>query len=225
MKIIKPEDNWKKIKAELSKLPRPGMEKLIAYLEKGCDFRTAPASTKFHLCVEGGLTEHSINVLNFGRIVNKELNLDEPDESIIITTLLHDLCKVNYYVMGEEWDKEWKDKTNQWRKKSVWKVDDQIPLGHGEKSLALVIRHIPLTKAEMLAIRWHMSAFEAGTHFPYPSGFPFRQSIDKFPLVQLLIIADQIAQLHEATNYNEKMAKEGTHGQPGLPGAENSWEW
>ena len=33
------------------------------WLEKG-DFFTAPASTKFHLHVEGGLCQHSLNVYN-----------------------------------------------------------------------------------------------------------------------------------------------------------------
>lgn len=203
MKKIDPEKNWGEITKLLKKTLRPGIEKLIAYLES-CDFKTCPASTKFHLSINGGLAEHSLNVLKFGRVVNKELNLKESDESIVITTLLHDLCKVNYYIKGEEWDKEWKEKTNKWRKKFVYKIDDQVPLGHGEKSTILAIRYIPLTIAEMLAIRWHMGFSEGGTHFSYPSGIPFRQSLDKYPLVQLLMIADQMAQLHEKNNYQEK---------------------
>jgi hypothetical protein len=39
-------------------------------------------------------------------------------------------------------------------------------------------------------IRWHMIAFEAGIHFDYPTGFPFRQAVKEYPLVTLLFTAD-----------------------------------
>ena len=38
-----------------------GMKELIKALEKG-GFYTAPASSGHHLCYEGGLLEHSLNV-------------------------------------------------------------------------------------------------------------------------------------------------------------------
>ena len=37
---------------------RNGIEKLVAWLES-TDFFTAPASSRFHLACEGGLTQHS----------------------------------------------------------------------------------------------------------------------------------------------------------------------
>ena len=37
---------------------------------------------------------------------------------------------------------------------------DAFPLGHGEKSLFLITRHIALTEEEALAIRWHMGAYD-----------------------------------------------------------------
>ena len=40
---------------------RDGIEKVLAWLES-TDFFTAPASTQYHLCVEGGLCQHSLNV-------------------------------------------------------------------------------------------------------------------------------------------------------------------
>lgn len=39
---------------ELAKVDRPGMDKLLSYIQKS-DFYTAPASTRFHLCCPGGL--------------------------------------------------------------------------------------------------------------------------------------------------------------------------
>ena len=35
---------------------------LMKFVETETEFLTAPASTKFHLCREGGLLEHSVNV-------------------------------------------------------------------------------------------------------------------------------------------------------------------
>ena len=37
---------------------------------------------------------------------------------------------------------------------------DTFPLGHGEKSLFLITRHMALTEEEALAIRWHMGAYD-----------------------------------------------------------------
>ncbi len=200
--MINIEQNWTELKSELQKVKRDGIDSLIKYIEE-TDFKTCPASTKFHLCVEGGLTQHSLNVLKYGRLVNKELNVNISDDSIILSCLLHDLCKTNYYYLGEEWDKKWKDETNQWRKKSVWKVEDKLPLGHGERSVIQAVRHIDLTPEEMIAIRWHMAAFDGGTHFNYPSGLPFRQAMNECPLLKVLILADEMAELHESLEVKE----------------------
>ena len=46
----------------LQSVQREGMDKLLTYIEK-TDFFKAPASTRFHGNYEGGLLEHSLNVL------------------------------------------------------------------------------------------------------------------------------------------------------------------
>ena len=69
-------------------------------------------------------------------------------------------------------------------------VKDQLPLGHGEKSLYIVQQFIKLTPEEALAIRWHMACFDAGIHFPYPSGYAYREAIKKSKLVSIIILAD-----------------------------------
>lgn len=43
-------------------ITRPGADALLDYLEHKSDFFTAPSSTRFHGCYEGGLCEHSLNV-------------------------------------------------------------------------------------------------------------------------------------------------------------------
>ena len=45
-----------------AQIKRPGADALLDYLEHKSDFFTAPSSTRFHGCYEGGLCEHSLNV-------------------------------------------------------------------------------------------------------------------------------------------------------------------
>ena len=85
---------------------RENISKLLGYLE--CDgFFESPASTKFHGCYEGGLAEHSLGVyellfkyykgfqvpFGFGGIT-----LPVTPENLIITGLLHDVCKIGAYI-------------------------------------------------------------------------------------------------------------------------------
>lgn len=82
-----------------------------------------------------------------------------------------------------------------------WKVNDQFPIGHGEKSVIIIQRFMQLTEEEALAIRWHMVSFDAGIHFNYPSGFPFREATEKIPLLSILFTADyEASNILEATN-------------------------
>jgi hypothetical protein len=83
--------------------------------------------------------------------------------------------------------------------KGSYVVDDLLPLGHGEKSVIVLQKFIDLTDEEMLAIRWHMVAFDPGIHFNYPSGFPFREATKRSPLTTLLFTAD-----FEASNILER---------------------
>lgn len=53
----------KRFEDEMAKVARPGADKLMDYIRKS-DFYTAPASTKYHLACEGGLLQHSLNVLD-----------------------------------------------------------------------------------------------------------------------------------------------------------------
>lgn len=75
-------------------------------------------------------------------------------------------------------------------KEHEWQVDDQLPLGHGEKSVYVLQKYIQLTDEEALAIRWHMTCFDAGIHFNYPSGYAFRKAADESKLVTALFTAD-----------------------------------
>jgi hypothetical protein len=71
-----------------------------------------------------------------------------------------------------------------------YKVVDQLPMGHGEKSVYIINKFMPLEDAEALAIRWHLGGFDPGVNFNYPSGIPQKQSMQENKLQALLILAD-----------------------------------
>lgn len=92
--------NWERFKELLLSTQREGVDELIDYLENKTDFKTAPASTKYHGAFQGGLCAHSLSVYDtLVRLVDNVLPQDISinSESLIITALLHDISKVNTY--------------------------------------------------------------------------------------------------------------------------------
>lgn len=127
-------------------IKRRGADKLLSYLVNN-GFLEAPASTKYHGSYEGGLVEHSVNVMN--RLMRREILRDYTKETLAIAGLLHDVCKLDNYIKQETDGKE----TYEYNKNA-------FPAGHGEKSIFIIQRFMNLTDEEILAIRWHMGAFD-----------------------------------------------------------------
>ena len=129
---------------------RPGIDNLLDWLEES-DFFTAPASSSYHLAKIGGLCEHSLNVYkNFKR---DEYSAKYSEESIVITTLFHDLCKVNFYKLGTKNVKN----GNSWEHVPYYFIEEKYPFGgHGDKSVFLIQNFMDLTPEEALAIKHHM---------------------------------------------------------------------
>ena len=183
-------------------ISRPGADKLLAWLET-TDFFTAPASTRFHLSRPGGLVEHSIHVYErLGNLVADEEgypgstfgeDFTISDETIAICGLLHDICKANFYTVEM---RNRKNEQGQWEKYPFYVVDDQLPYGHGEKSVYIISGFMKLTREEAMAIRWHMGFSD--TDFK-GGGFSVGNAFGKFPLAVLMHIADlQATYLDEA---------------------------
>ena len=179
-------------------IPREGIADFLKYLQKETDFFEAPCSTKFHLSKKGGLAEHSLNVYNLLKEKVERYKLEATPSTVAICGLLHDLCKTNFYTEGTKWVKI----DGGWQEQRVFLVEEQFPVGHGEKSVFLTQRFMKLTDEEIAAIRWHMMAFDASIHFDYPNGFPYRTAVQKYPLVTLLACADL-----EASNILEREEK------------------
>ena len=143
-----------------SKITREGADKLLEFLiSSSSDFFVAPASARNHSSFEGGLCEHSLNVYN--RLYSyvrsehfKSLGVEYSDESIAIVSLLHDLCKVNVYKKGF---RNVKDEKGVWQRVDTFEFDDQLPYGHGEKSVYMISPYMMLKREEAFAIRYHMA--------------------------------------------------------------------
>lgn len=138
---------------------REGIEELIDFLENKSDFFKAPASTRFHGDHEGGLLEHSLKVYEIlsQKCKSAPIEIDIPEDSLILIGLLHDICKVNFYKV------DYRNKKNDlgvWEKVPYYAVDDTIPYGHGEKSVMMITEYIKLTNEEKYSIRWHMGFTE-----------------------------------------------------------------
>lgn len=169
---------------------RKGMNGLIEYLDEGSDFFEAPASTKHHCAHVGGLAEHSLNVYNTLMRIDGLLTPVHTQYQVVITALLHDVCKTNYYVQQPSWRK---DDRGKWESYTRWGVNDILPLGHGEKSLYIISKFIHLLDEEAAAIRWHMGAWTEGVTSGYSIGNAYNAAVAKYPLVTLLATADNLA--------------------------------
>ncbi len=179
---------------------RDGADKLLDYLQsKQSDFFTAPASTRYHGAYEGGLLEHSLNVYDclsdyMARPRVKEVyGLTSDKETIALISLLHDICKVNFYKTDF---RNAKNEQGVWEKVPYYTIDDTLPYGHGEKSVYIIGGFMRLTREEAFAIRFHMGF--SGTEDINLIGRAF----EKFPLAYALHAADM-----EASYFLERGAK------------------
>ena len=153
----------------LQETNREGIENVINYLEQAGFFQ-APASVGRHLSCEGGLLQHSLNVCRTAQMLRTqainlrpELEQQLPADSIVIAALLHDICKANIYKTVQKWRK---DENNRWEAYESYDTDyTRFPVGHGEKSVIMLMRlGLKLTNEEIIAIRWHMGAWNLPMH-------------------------------------------------------------
>ena len=175
-------------------IKREGADKLLEYLEKS-DFFTAPSSTRYHGSYEGGLVQHSVNVYHclkdyLSRPRTRELyGMDYSDETIALVSLLHDVCKINFYTV--EMRNKKNEDTGQWEKVPYYAINDTLPYGHGEKSVYILSGFFygdsRLTREEAFAIRYHMGF--SGIEDKNTIG----RALEMYPLALALNVADMEA--------------------------------
>jgi len=173
-----------------SNITRPGADKMLEFLNQS-DFFTAPASTRYHGSHEGGLVLHSVNVYRClvdyleRERVKGVYKMDYSEESVAICALLHDICKVDTYKSSTRNVKN--EVTGAWEKVPCYTFEDNLPYGHGEKSVYMVSGFMRLTREEAMAIRWHMGF--SGIEDKNTIG----SALEKYPLAFALTVADMEA--------------------------------
>lgn len=201
-------ENIQRFQYLMNTIQREGKDELMRYISEKTDFYFAPASTNFHLACEGGLLQHSLNVYNClvskkNIAVWKKVFDGISDESLIIMSLLHDLCKANFYIKSYKNQKTYdSNKIAVAQKRDikhdelgdyVWETveryqindDDQLPLGQGEKSCLIIQGFMKLRINEVMAIRWHMGFSEDKSQY-----YVIGSAMEKYPIVLALYEAD-----------------------------------
>ncbi len=129
-------------------------KRFIDFLERETSWLTSPASTRYHLNIEGGLLLHSVGVAETALKLRYLLAPDLSEESVVITALFHDVGKVGqpgkpYYLPND----------NLWALRNrgiTYRVNPEVlPMNSAVRGLCLVGRFIPLTDEEAQAIVAH----------------------------------------------------------------------
>lgn len=182
----------------LSSVKRQGINDLIRWLDEETDFFVAPSSVNHHDAVAGGLLHHSLNVYAHLFRLSEVFQGNYDRDSLILISLLHDVCKTNFYsqvkkslprrdpegnIIPNEWGKPI------WDESLVYEINDRFPLGHGEKSVILIQRFIPLTDTEIMGIRWHMMAYD-DVKGSFAGNATITRASEKYQIVTLVHIAD-----------------------------------
>lgn len=175
---------------------RDGVEDTIEYLEQE-GFFTAPASSTKHLCTEGGLVKHSLNTCKVALMIWEHMQELSPSlhnevsrESVIIASLLHDVCKTDIYFRSVRKRKV----LGEWEDVEGYKISyKNFPFGHGEKSVVLLLcAGLTLYDDEMMAIRWHMGAWGINQN-SFEETKNYDVANKRFPLVSIIQTADNLA--------------------------------
>ena len=176
---------------------REGVEETIEDLES-LGFFESPASAGHHLNKKGGLVLHSLNTCKAALAIYDAMKVLEPTlakevrrDSIIIASLLHDVCKSDIY---KPTVKRRKTPIGTWEDCEGYKVTyKKFPMGHGEKSLVLLLcSGLILSDDEMLAIRWHMGAWGVNmASLEETRSYDVARKL--YPLVSIIQTADSLA--------------------------------
>ena len=177
---------------------RQGVEEVITFLQ-GTDFYKAPSSASFHSNYEGGLLDHSLLVYATACKMKEvycqmkpELASRLDDNSIILSALLHDICKTEFYRPKDKWKK---DENDQWVSYKSYEIQDSFPIGHGEKSVIMLLTiGLKLTPEEMIAIRFHMGSWD-GALLTNDVKYSYQSAMNECPLLPLLQTADNTSSL------------------------------
>lgn len=133
-------------------------DNLINFMESETAWLTAPASTKYHLCKESGLLEHSVNVAETLLKIKSAIAPHISDESCVIVALLHDLGKTGMpgnpqYLENQPTERQ---KQYGYPASTPYRFNNDLTyLSVPVRSIYLALKHIRLTEEEVQAIVYH----------------------------------------------------------------------
>ena len=131
---------------------------LMKWLETETTYLTSPASTKYHLCREGGLLEHLVSVAATMIRLKKTLAPEISDEQCVIVALLHDVGKVGLpgcpqYLVNEPTERQ---KQYGYPASTPYRInEDLVYMTHAHRSLYLICPRFDLLPEEAQAIVMH----------------------------------------------------------------------
>lgn len=162
---------------------REGFEDLLEWLERS-DFYRAPASKVYHGSYPGGLLEHSLNVYDeLKRLLSVYQEVNVTEETVIISSLFHDLCKANFYTVEK---RNRKNDEGRWVSYDAYNIKEKFCYGgHGSKSVFILQQFIKLTPEEAVAINCHMSCWDGNKEVS--------NAYQQCPFAWLLHVADESA--------------------------------
>ncbi len=145
---------------------REHMEALVNWMDEN-GFFTAPCSGSYHLAYEGGLAEHSMNVMRQALRLAETLDADKKmldRDSVVIAALLHDLGKTGQFgkpnyvpnmLKGRVTKANPDPKPYQSEKKPYITNPDLLYVDHEIRSIQIASQFIELTEEESFAILNH----------------------------------------------------------------------
>ena len=160
---------------------RPGIDNVIAWLDTEPSFYEASGARIHHDNVKGGLAYHTLKVYHLAKADwdsrDAAFKAKYPLESVIISALLHDVCKKDVYYIDANGNPTWNEENH--RK------------GHGLRSVHLLEEQgLELTQDERMAIWWHMGAGNEMSQPDYPEEYAIAM---QDPFCQLIHNADYVA--------------------------------
>ena len=184
----------------INSITRDGARKseLISKPENS-DFFIAPASTKYHASYAGGLCEHSLNVYNSAVKLVEAFNLTNviSSDSLLITCLLHDISKMNFYETSYRNKKQYSDYGSKhddggrfdWVVEKSYAVipeENRFLYGNHEETSEFMIRsYMPLSYEESVAILHHHAGMSWDCAKDNLSAI-----LNRYPLATILHLAD-----------------------------------
>jgi 23S rRNA maturation-related 3'-5' exoribonuclease YhaM len=171
----------------LKSTERTGIDKLINYLDEN-GFFESPCSGQYHLCEEGGLLLHSLNVWHEAdKLYNVLSDSTFSSDSIILTSLLHDIGKIGQFGKPNYVPNMISDRKGgfiQSEKKPYETNKNLLPVPHEIRSIQIASIFIDLTEEENFAILHHNGMY---------GDLKYQLSGKERPLQMLLHFADMLA--------------------------------